>query len=256
MSKAYKIDLAEHCLDIPDLPGPLDGLRIAHFGDLHAPKPVPFLEQVNSILRNARPDLLVTTGDIVDIPHWLSVARRELPILLRDVKPRLGFYASLGNHDKSDLTSILEQCGATVLRSRWARIDVDGCALNIGGTAGPKLWHYPRSTQALVRTLPESGTTIVLSHVPSAIWTLAGERVHVVLSGHTHAGQWRFGRFGCLWAHDDVPLHMAGGLHKIGPTHLFITAGLGESGPIPVRINCPPEVAVLTLRRAGRHGGA
>jgi hypothetical protein len=108
--------------------------------------------------------------------------------------------------------------------------------------------------QQVARAIPAQGPTILLSHLPSAIWTFSDERVSLVLSGHTHGGQWRFPLVGCLWTHDKIPTRMAYGLHKVGPTQLYVTSGLGESGPIPVRLRCPPEIAVLTLHRACKGG--
>lgn len=253
VKRTYNIDRVAHRVDIADLPAALEGLRIVHFGDLHAPKPEPFLRQVNGMMRDARPDLLVTSGDMVDISHWYSVARRQMPVLLEGIRPRLGFFATLGNHDRAGLVPILQSTGAQVLLNRWVQIPVDGEILNIGGVYTHWLRDYPDRFQQFALTVPQTGTNILLSHLPSAIWTFKG-KVDLIMAGHTHAGQWRFGRFGCLWTHDDLPRHMAGGLHEVESTHLFITAGLGESGPIPVRFRCPPEIAVLTLHRACRHG--
>ena len=254
MKKTYRIDLVEHRVDIPDLPAGLEGLRIVHFGDLHAPKPIPFLQQVNRMLREAQPDLLVTTGDILDTPHWLSLARLQLPVLLDGLRPPLGFFATLGNHDRSCIIPILQEFGATVLLNRWQKVSRNGAALNIGGVYSRLNRDYRTTCLRVAATVPQDGPTILLSHLPSAIWSFSKTRVNLVLAGHTHAGQWRFGPLGCLWTHDDLPRRMAGGLHKIESTHLFVTAGLGESGPIPVRFNCPPEIAVLTLGRTCAHG--
>ncbi len=234
-------------MEIPDLPAELNGLRVAHFSDLHGPKPIQFLREANSLLRQARADLLVTTGDVLDHGHWLSVARRELSALLDGVKAPLGFFGVLGNHDRAEIIPLLQSMGMTVLVNRWAEVRVGAARLKIGGVHARRLRHYPESLRRFAETVPKDGPTIVLAHPPSAIWTCSKARVNLVMAGHTHAGQWRFGRLGCLWTHDDLPRHMAGGLHKVGDTYLYVTAGLGESGPIPVRLCCPPEVAVLTL---------
>jgi predicted MPP superfamily phosphohydrolase len=246
----YRIDLAEHRVEIPDLPAELEGLRVVHFSDLHGPKPVAFLRRANALLRQARGDLLVTTGDVLDHGHWLSVARRQLPVLLEGVNAPLGFFGVLGNHDRLEIVPLLESLGMTVLVNRWAEVRVGHAALKIGGAYARRLHEFPAVLRRFAATVPKEGPTIVLAHLPSAIWVCSRARVNLVLAGHTHAGQWRFGRLGCLWTHDDIPRELAGGLHKVKDTYLYVTAGLGESGPIPVRLWCPPEVAVLTLHRA------
>jgi len=225
-----------------------------HIGDLHVPKPIEFLRQVNAMLRQARPDLLVSTGDLVDHPHWVSAARRQLPVLLEGLAPPLGIYGVLGNHDNPAIGEYQQSIGINILHNRCVRISRHDDSINLFGICMRRLGKFSAGIKQIAPLLPRSGPTIVLSHLPSTIWHLPPERVSLLLSGHTHAGQWRFGRFGCVWTHDDLPRHMAWGLHKVGPSWLYVTAGLGESGPIPVRFQCPPEIAVLTLRRACRNG--
>jgi predicted MPP superfamily phosphohydrolase len=254
LDKTYKIDRVEHRVDIPDLPADLEGLRIVQFGDLHAPKSLAFIRQVNVMLRQAQPDLLVSTGDVLDHAHWLSAARRQLPMLLEGLRPPLDFYACLGNHDRLAIIPLLRDLGARVLINRWTEIRRGEAVLNIGGIYARRLKGLPAAMQQMARTIPAEGPTILLSHVPSAIWTFSSERISLVLSGHTHGGQWRFPWIGPLWTHDKIPLRMIYGLQKVGPTQLYVTSGLGESGPIPVRFRCPPEIAVLTLRKAHKDG--
>lgn len=255
VDKTYNIERVEHRVDIPDLPAGLEGMRIVQFGDLHAPKPLPFIRQVNAMLRQAEPDMLVTTGDILDHAHWLSAARRQLPALLEGLRPPMGFFACLGNHDRMGIIPILREWGARVLINRWVEIEHAGATLHIGGIYARRLQGFPAAIRQVAAAMPERrGPMILLSHLPSAIWTFSGKQVDLVLSGHTHAGQWRFPWVGPLWAHDEIPLRLIYGLQKVGPTQLHVTAGLGESGPIPVRFRCPPEIVVLTLHRGCKEG--
>lgn len=254
MKKTYNISIAQHDVRIEDLPAGLEGLRIVQVGDLHAPKPPAFIQQVNRHIRELQPDLLVSTGDLLDHPHWLSVARRQLPALLEGIAPPLGIYGTLGNHDKMALAAYQQSIGIDLLLNRCVQVRRDGATLNLAGLHPRKSEFIREAARRLEPQLPESGPTIVLSHLPSGIWHLPATRVSLLLAGHTHAGQWRFWKWGCIWTHDDLPRHMAWGLHKVGPSWLHVTAGLGESGPIPVRFRCPPEIAVLTLRRACKDG--
>lgn len=254
MTRTYPVSIAEHCVDIADLPAGLDGLRVAHIGDLHIPKPIAFLQQVNALLHQIQPDLLVSTGDLVDHPHWMSATRRMLPVLFDGLRPQMGIYGTLGNHDSPEVGQYLESIGMQMLLNRCVQVSRNGHTLNLCGIYGKRRVKPAGIAGCAAALLPPTGPTIVLAHYPSMIWHVPQERVNLMLSGHTHAGQWRFGRLGCVWTHDDLPRHMAWGLHKVGPSYLYVTAGLGESGPIPVRFNCPPEIAVLTLRRAHRTG--
>jgi len=88
---------------------------------------------------------------------------------------------------------------------------------------------------------------VLLAHYPSTVYRLDRRRVTLQLSGHTHGGQWRFPYVGCVWSNDRIRPRYARGLHAINGTFLHVSAGIGTSPPVRMRINCPPEVTVLTL---------
>lgn len=248
MKKSYRINVVEHDVPIADLPLGLEGLRLAHIGDLHIPKPLEFVQQVNSMLHQLQPELLISTGDLVDHAHWISAAKRQLPALLDGLKPPMGMYGTLGNHDRLAIAQLEQTLGMEILRNRCIEVRRGGESLTLCGLYS-KHQAIPAAVQQVAPLLPGGQPAIVIAHYPSTIWHVPRDRVNLVLAGHTHAGQWRFGRLGCVWTHDDIPRHMAWGLHRVETTWLHVTAGLGESGPVPVRFNCPPEIAVLTLRR-------
>ena len=89
---------------------------------------------------------------------------------------------------------------------------------------------------------------ILLAHYPSTIFRLGSHHVSLVLSGHTHGGQIRAPRLGCLWPNDRIPRSFARGLHRVEDRYLHVSAGIGASLPLRVRINCPPELSLLTLK--------
>jgi hypothetical protein len=96
--------------------------------------------------------------------------------------------------------------------------------------------------------LPPSGPTILMAHYPSTVYELRSGNVDLMLSGHTHGGQWRVPLCGCLWANDHIHPRYARGLHRINGTLLNVSAGIGTSGVFAWRINCPSEITLLTLR--------
>jgi len=241
----------ERCVWIEALPAGLEGLRLAHISDLHAPKGLAFVAEVNRRLRAARADLVAITGDMVHRPHWISAAARELPPLLAGVKPPLGTFAVLGNHEGSKIAALLESLGVVVLQNQCATLQHGGARFHLAGISFRERAELPRAVGTVAGILDRRRPTIALAHLPSTVFALPDGCVDLLLCGHTHGGQWRFGRLGCLWTNDQLPRDLAFGLNKVGGTYLHVTAGLGESGPIPIRIGCPPEVAVLVLRRAG-----
>ena len=88
---------------------------------------------------------------------------------------------------------------------------------------------------------------IMLAHTPIRLYEASELRMPVMLSGHTHGGQIVLPAIGPVAARR---FPIIWGLGRRKSTSAFVTRGVGTVY-IPVRVNCPPEVAILTLRRAG-----
>ncbi len=91
----------------------------------------------------------------------------------------------------------------------------------------------------------EAATTVPAEFFDDLI---AAFDVPAVLSGHTHGGQIVLPGFGAL-ARRNFPV--LAGLATRDNTSLFVSRGVGTVY-VPARINCPPEVALVTLRRQSR----
>jgi predicted MPP superfamily phosphohydrolase len=91
-----------------------------------------------------------------------------------------------------------------------------------------------------------SASTILLAHDPRRLTEAAGLSIPLVLSGHTHGGQVVLPVVGAVAA-QKFPV-VAGVGHREHTT-IFVSRGIGTIY-LPVRVNCPPEVALLTLQPA------
>ena len=134
----------------------------------------------------------------------------------------------------------LEQKGFTVLRHERTRVTIKGEPLEI---AGLRFW--TRRPSELARVLNgTSGTTLLLAHDPRRLVEAAAFDVQLVLSGHTHGGQVLLPGVGAI-AGRKFPVLSGSG--REGNATVYVSRGVGTVY-VPVRINCPPEVSVLTLR--------
>ena len=97
--------------------------------------------------------------------------------------------------------------------------------------------------------VPLDDTVILLAHSPDQALEASGQGVDLVLSGHTHGGQVRFPFIGTVYAGTELGRRYAAGLYRLNDLWLYVTRGIGMTG-LPIRFLCPPEVALLTLRRA------
>jgi predicted MPP superfamily phosphohydrolase len=245
------------------LPAGLDGLRIVQISDLHVGPHTSrrFLRRVAAAVRDARPDVVVSTGDQVDdyardVHHFAAA--------LEGVDAPLGVFAIAGNHDVyagwAEVRRGLERQGIRMLVNDAVALEHRGVRFWIAGTGDPAALHWTRGGGAaaapdLERALAgvtQDQLTLVLAHNP-ALWpALARLGAALTLSGHTHHGQFSIPRLG--WSLASPFLEYAMGVHSQGESLLYVHPGTNYWG-IPFRIGALPEVAVLTLR-PGPQGSA
>jgi predicted MPP superfamily phosphohydrolase len=229
-------------IPVSGLPPALDGLRIGLITDIHHSATVSADDVVRAVkmLRAATPDLIVLGGDYVTYGNYAYVAPvAELLAPLADAPH--GSFAVLGNHDNDrSMHSALVAQRFTVLRDESTRITIRNEPIDL---VGIRFWtrRIEHITQVLKGTGPN---TILLAHDPRRLTQAAELNVPLVLSGHTHGGQVLLPGLGSV-LQQDFPI-LAGVKREIN-TSLFVSRGVGTVY-VPVRLNCPPEIAVLTLR--------
>lgn len=233
---------------IVNLPEAFEGYRIAQLSDLHVGSFDPKARALTwAALSNARaPDLAVVTGDLVTsgTGFYADVADAIAALRAKD-----GVFVSMGNHDQSnndELTRIVEARGPTVLRNAWRTIRRGNAELTLAGLAGRA---QPGDVARVLGSCP-SGTPIVfLSHYPWAFAAAAAAGADLVLAGHTHGGQLGVPFLARRLNLARLTGQRSRGLVHSGKTAMYVNAGLGTTGP-PMRLAIPPEIALITLRRA------
>jgi predicted MPP superfamily phosphohydrolase len=221
----------------------LSGLRIGFLSDLHRSEMVSH-EMANAavqLLLSENTDLIILGGDYVTWGggrnrYYVGAAAEALAPL----KAPHGVFAILGNHDDDrDMPAALSAKGFTVLRDSRTRLTVNGQPLDL---AGIRFW--TRKVSDIAAVLRGAGTNLILlAHTPSRLPEAASLDVPLMLSGHTHGGQIVLPGLGAIAARE-FPV-VAGAARREG-TAVFVTKGVGTVY-VPVRLNCPPEVAVVTL---------
>jgi predicted MPP superfamily phosphohydrolase len=238
----HQIGVTEATLPVSGLAPALDGLRIGLLTDVHHSSMVPADDVAIAVrlLLGARPDLIVLGGDYVTWGERAYVG--PVAELLAPLAAPHGVFAILGNHDDDrDLPAALAARRFAVLRDQRTRIAIRGEGLEL---AGIRFW--TRRPQEIARVLRKtSDTTILLAHDPRRLTEAAALGVPAVLSGHTHGGQVVLPGVGAI-ARRRFPV--LEGVGQRENTRIFVSRGMGTVY-VPIRINCPPEVAVVTLRR-------
>lgn len=242
----HRVGATEATLPVSGLPPALNGVRIALLTDIHHSALVG-AEDVRAavdLTLSLRPDIIVLGGDYVTFADRTFV--EPVAELLAPLRAPHGVFAILGNHDDDKhMPAALTRHKIEVLKDQRARVELRGDALEL---AGIQFW--TRRTQQIEDVVKNArDTVLLLAHDPRRLTEAAELKVGAVLSGHTHGGQVVLPGVGAL-AKARFPILQ--GLGRRKGTSIFVSRGIGTVY-VPIRINCPPEVAVVTLQSSGGH---
>lgn len=242
------VKIARSEVPIPNLPAAFDGYRILHVSDLHASiyLSIARLRQRLAVAAAEPRDLVVFTGDLTgDRPLLAGAADALAELTAPD-----GLLAVLGNHDHwlgvRDVQAALQSRGAKVLMNQRVAIARGGERLLFAGVDNSAYAERDDLAAALAG-VREGDTVILLSHAPGIILRPLAKRASLILCGHTHGGQIVLPLLGAFYVPSKLGRRWAAGLHQLEHGWLYINRGLGEIFP-PLRLLCPPEVGVVTLR--------
>jgi predicted MPP superfamily phosphohydrolase len=225
------------------LPRSIPRLTIAQISDVHLGLIVreKRLKGIVRAVENAHPDVLVSTGDLVD---GQMDGMESLIAELRKLKPAYGKFAVTGNHEfYAGIDSALafaRLSGFSVLRGENREV---GEVLSIAGVDDPAGERYGirgRGERDILEKIPRDRYVLLLKHRPVVGKESVG-LFDLQLSGHVHKGQ--IFPFGLLTR---LVYPVATGLSQWGASSLYVSRGTGTWGP-PMRFLAPPEVTVIEL---------
>ena len=230
--------------------------RFVFLSDLHEVEFGKDNQRLLEAVRKADPDYIFLVGDLLD-------ATREVPAdyaartadSLTAIAPT---YYVTGNHewgigDVPELKETLTAHGVTVLSNQFTTLERNGDTLVLAGIDDPNGYADQKT--------PEELAAEVYAAYGDPFWVLLAHRnnlftpqysllgADLVVSGHGHGGIIRLPFTDGLLSTDRTffPSYTAG-LYEENGSCLFVTRGLGNSGPT-FRLFNRPEVAVLTLHK-------
>lgn len=226
----------------------LDGYVIVQLSDLQDKCFGTDQEILLNKVAALEPDLIVLTGDMVDVHRFTMEPTLALMRGVVEIAPC--FYVS-GNHEGAfpydEQYRILKEiaaCGVVVLNDCAAWIEYDDVRFCVFGLQDwavfPKKWD---------RNVPEEqGLCLMLAHRPERFDQYAEANVDLVFSGHAHGGQIRLPFIGGLYSSDQGLFpKLSEGMHEKNGVTMVISRGLGNS-EFPQRLFNRPEIVQVTLR--------
>jgi len=244
-SEARNIRTERIIISSPKIPGSVGKITIAQISDVHLGLIVreERLKRIIALIDRASPDLLVSTGDLVDgqINRMTGLAE-----LFQDIRPRFGKIAVTGNHEVyaglSQAVDFTERAGFKVLRNEESTA---GGLINVVGVDDPAIGRVdpsrPDSEKVLLSKISPDRFTLLLKHRPAVDLKSLG-LFDLQLSGHVHKGQiFPFNLLTYLF----YPVRTGLSIYPQNSA-LYVSRGTGTWGP-PIRFMAPPEVTVIEL---------
>jgi uncharacterized protein len=249
-NQVLKIAVEEMEVEIARLPAALDGLSIVQITDWHMTGKIG-IEYFREVVREANalePDLVALCGDLVEDAEHLD----WVPETIAQLRARHGVYFILGNHDfytrdVPRLRKLLCEARFVDLGGCWKRLEVNGAEIVLAGNELP--WFKPAAEMSDCPARPTElrQLRILLSHSPDQFGWARRWDFDLVLAGHTHGGQIRLPIVGPIVAPSLHGVKHASGTFFSSPTLMHVSRGI--SAEEPIRLNCPPELTKLVLRR-------
>ncbi|MHB9133394.1 MAG: metallophosphoesterase [Armatimonadota bacterium] len=243
-----RLELSQETVAIPDLPPAFDGFRLLHLTDLHLWRHSPRAGELLAIVEQLQPDLVCLTGDY----SYTALSLDDADTFLQRLAEKTKAVGVFGNADYRDGHSkeVHERWGHYLpfLTNTALCLEKGGNALWIAGVDDPHLGRDSLPT-ALSQVPPEV-PVILLAHSPEIIRQPLDPRIRLILSGHTHGGQWCLPGGKAIYLNAKVPRAYASGRHDLDGVTLYVSRGIGSTR-IPLRYACLPEITQFTLAREG-----
>lgn len=244
-----KIGVTDITVTSENIPDEFNGFKIVHISDLHNAEFGDGQKDLIGKIEAQDADIIVITGDMIDSRRTDVDKAVEL---ITGLGNKIPVYYVTGNHESrvteyNELESKLIENGVTVLKNESVKIEKDGSFINIIGVDDPSFGMSAEDIFHTVSELKTDGYDVLLSHRPELFETYCESGAELVLCGHAHGGQVRIPFAGGLVAPNQglFPEYTAGS-YKSGSTEMIVSRGLGNS-IIPLRVNNPPELVVITL---------
>ncbi len=258
------LDLTTFELHFKNLPDKFDGYRVVQITDLHNKEFGPNQRDLVAMVKSARPDLIVVTGDLIDRKHYGKGASIALLAQLRRFAP---VYFVTGNHEWwsgrfDDLSQNIKNAGVSILQNRHVKIARGNESLYLVGIddiAKKYDIDYDDSfaqdrfisgeLNEAMKGLTRNDFKILLAHRPEKFPIYALHGVNLVFAGHAHGGQVRPPFSGAIFAPDQgfFPKY-SDGVYRQSSSTMVLSRGLGVS-TVPFRLFCRPEVVIVVLKK-------
>ncbi len=248
------VHINEITIKSESLPDDFQGYKIVQVSDLHNKEFGENNIDLLSAIKEQSPDIIVVTGDIVDSRRTNVQIARDFVNNASEIAP---VYYVTGNHEarvkvENEIDNVELNENVIVLHNKDVLIEKGESVIQLIGVDDPDYKAVNNSTEYMNKRLEKYCNNeyfkILLSHRPELLEVYAENNMNVIFSGHAHGGQVRLPFVGGIIAPHQgfFPTYDAGLFYATNDATMVVSRGLGDS-IIPLRINNPPELVVVTL---------
>jgi len=243
---ADQIAVRRNLLEFESLPPAFADFTILHLSDLHADISEGAMQHLISIVGDLKYDICVLTGDYRGKTYGPFDASLKSIFELR-ARLKNPLYGVLGNHDSIYMAPALEEMGIRMLFNECVTLSRNDSQIYLAGIDDAHFYRTDDIEKA-AKQIPGGAFSILLSHTPEVYRKAASAGFNLMLSGHTHGGQLCLPGGIPIKLEARLPRSMGAGAWQHGGMAGYTSVGAGTS-LLPVRLNCPPEITLHTLRR-------
>jgi predicted MPP superfamily phosphohydrolase len=243
---ADQIAIRRNLLEFESLPPAFADFTILHLSDLHADISQGAMQHLIKIVGDLKYDICVLTGDYRGKTYGPFDASLKSILELR-AQLKKPLYGVLGNHDSIYMAPALEEMGIRMLFNECVPLSRNDSRIYLAGIDDA---HFYRTDdiEKTAKQIPGGAFSILLSHTPEVYRKAASAGFNLMLSGHTHGGQLCLPGGIPIKLEARLPRSLGAGAWQHGRMAGYTSVGAGTS-LLPVRLNCPPEITLHTLRR-------
>jgi predicted MPP superfamily phosphohydrolase len=235
-------------LNKQELPKSLDGFKIVQLSDIHVGPTIgaETLEAIVNKTNELNPDLVLITGDLVDgSAKFISDFIKPL----EDITSTHGTYFVTGNHEYysgvEDWIKEVEKRGVQVLDNSNVTIkhgDSNVLLAGVPDSQADSFGYEGPNPEKAKQTDDSYDYSIVMSHRPEIADEIAKSKYDLMVSGHTHGGQYFPWTMAIHLVHKYVR-----GLYDVNGMKLYVSQGTAYWGP-PIRIGAESEITEIVLK--------
>lgn len=245
-----KVDLVEVDVELSDLGWNFHNFRILNLTDIHLGQWIgpEYLDDLVDYVNTLNVDMITLTGDYFS--YIIKGYEKSLEDSLKKLKSRYGKFGVLGNHDHwmdaEKIREIFEKSGVIDLSNDVFTLKKGDDYLNICGVDSSTV--CADDLDKVIAKMPKGIPSILLAHEPDfAKESSQTNLFDLQISGHSHGGQFIIPKFETTPLRGPNSRKYPVGLYKVGNMLQYTSKGLGTNS-FRIRINCNPEITIITLK--------